>query len=230
VNVGALADIYVAAVIELARAHGDVTEAHAVMPERDGVSCLVIRVARPAAERLGNLWPISRRLPGAEETGRGGPAGTLAGEVAAAMLWTPPVKAFRSFGRAFLLNASPAARRGSHAADDIAGPEPYHRLRPIPMQVRDMAAQGDTVVPQKARAFTIGRIQVQARECSVRVRTGPATAAPSRFTARVQTGTPDLEVIIDVLLEAAGLPIVGQLAVRPGPGTRSRRQRCGEFC
>lgn len=71
-------------------------------------------------------------------------------------------------------------------------------------------------MPQPAKNFRIGRIHVQPAERSAMVRTGPRTAAPSRFRAFVSMKTPDLDVILDLALETGAVPVIEQLAIRPG--------------
>jgi hypothetical protein len=70
-------------------------------------------------------------------------------------------------------------------------------------------------MPQRAGRARFGRIIVQAAERSAWVRTGPRTAAPSRFTAWLEVKSPAVQVAVDVLLEAGAVPVIEQLAIRP---------------
>jgi hypothetical protein len=70
-------------------------------------------------------------------------------------------------------------------------------------------------MPQRARRVRFGRIIVRAAERSAMVRTGPKTAAPSRFTAWLEVKTPAMQVAVDVLLAAGAVPVIEQFAIRP---------------
>jgi hypothetical protein len=67
----------------------------------------------------------------------------------------------------------------------------------------------------RARRARFGRIITQRPERAAMVRTGPRTAAPSRFTAWLEVKTPAMQVAVDVLLEAGAVPVIEQFAIRP---------------
>jgi hypothetical protein len=75
-------------------------------------------------------------------------------------------------------------------------------------------------MPQRPKTFTIGRVQIHPHERTAQIRTGPRTAAPSRFSAIIQTKAPDLEIAVAIVLEEGGTPVVEELVVHPSPGTR----------
>jgi hypothetical protein len=88
---------------------------------------------------------------------------------------------------------------------------------------RPLASQRQRTIvramPQRPKHLKIASVDVTPAERSAPVRTGPGTAAPSRFTADVQLEAPDLHVSITIRVSAGGLPVVDTLTVRPTPRT-----------
>ena len=108
----------------------------------------------------------------------------------------------------------------NHGHDVIATSAVYHQRRCIIiLQIGETPAEGDPAMPQRPKTFRIGHIVVQAHERSAMVRTGPKRAAPSRFTAYAQLRNPDVQVAVTVALEDGAVPVVEELAIRPGKKT-----------
>lgn len=74
-------------------------------------------------------------------------------------------------------------------------------------------------MPARAQTFRIGRIHVTPHESSTQIRTGPGTAAPSRFQADVMLEIPAMHAVVNVMVGDGGLPVVEQLGMEPLPGT-----------
>lgn len=68
--------------------------------------------------------------------------------------------------------------------------------------------------------FVIKSVDIQFKEKRVLwIRTGPGRAAPSRFTAVIETRNPSLYVALYLRLPGGDAPVIEQLSIRPGPGT-----------